>query len=197
MYSFSNFEPVSCFMSDSNCCFLTCIQVSQEVGKVPVSDCLLQMHRSAVACHGDRGSGCNRPGRRSTWHKFSWRRLPLAPPYSCLAGPQTEEQLYQRSSHTVEKVLGPTPDFPTWGPGKRTESPREFDFEGQWDLIIELPQDWGKQTLGGYKQNLVCTRTQDKGTVTQQEIEPDLPVSVQESLVEAWVSGVLLQGWGH
>ena len=33
MYSFPNFEPVSCFMQGSNCCFLSCIQVSQEVGK--------------------------------------------------------------------------------------------------------------------------------------------------------------------
>ena len=29
-----------------------------------------------------------------------------------------------------------------------------------------------------------------------QETDPGLPVSVQESLVEAWVSGGLLQGWG-
>ena len=28
--SFFNFEPISCWMSGSNCCFLTCIQVSQE-----------------------------------------------------------------------------------------------------------------------------------------------------------------------
>ena len=34
MHSFPNFEPVSCCMSTSNCCFLTCIQVSQETGKV-------------------------------------------------------------------------------------------------------------------------------------------------------------------
>ena len=27
-------EPVCCSMSSSNCCFLTCIQVSQEAGKV-------------------------------------------------------------------------------------------------------------------------------------------------------------------
>ena len=33
-YSFPNFEPVHCSMSCSNCCFLTCIQVSQETGKV-------------------------------------------------------------------------------------------------------------------------------------------------------------------
>ena len=31
---FPNFEPVHCSMSGSNCCFLTCIQISQEVGKV-------------------------------------------------------------------------------------------------------------------------------------------------------------------
>ena len=34
MYSFSNFEPVCFFMSSSNYCFLTCIQVSQEEGMV-------------------------------------------------------------------------------------------------------------------------------------------------------------------
>ena len=34
MYSFSYLEPICCSMSCSNCCFLTCIQVSQEVGPV-------------------------------------------------------------------------------------------------------------------------------------------------------------------
>ena len=34
MYSFPNLEPVHCSMSCSNCCFLTCIQISQEAGKV-------------------------------------------------------------------------------------------------------------------------------------------------------------------
>ena len=29
------------------------------------------------------------------------------------------------------------------------------------------------------------------------ETDPDLPMSVQESLAEAWVGGGLLQGWGH
>ena len=33
MYSFSYLEPV-CSMSSSNCCFLTCIQISQEAGQV-------------------------------------------------------------------------------------------------------------------------------------------------------------------
>ena len=34
MYSFSYLEPVCCSISSSNCCFLTCIQVSQEAGQV-------------------------------------------------------------------------------------------------------------------------------------------------------------------
>ena len=34
MYSFSYLEPVCCSMSSSNCCFLTCIQISQESGQV-------------------------------------------------------------------------------------------------------------------------------------------------------------------
>ena len=33
-YSFPNFEPVSCSISSSNCCFLTHIKVSQETAKV-------------------------------------------------------------------------------------------------------------------------------------------------------------------
>ena len=55
----------------------------------------------------------------------------------------------------------------------------------------------GKQTLGGHKQNLVHTRSQEKGAVTRQETEPDLPVSVQGSPVEVWVDSGLLQSQGH
>ena len=33
-YSLPNFEPVRCYMSGSNCCFLTCIEVLQEAGGV-------------------------------------------------------------------------------------------------------------------------------------------------------------------
>ena len=55
----------------------------------------------------------------------------------------------------------------------------------------------GKQTLGGHKQSLVCPRTQEKGAGTPQGTDPDLPVSVQESLAEEWVGSVLLQGLGH
>ena len=43
----------------------------------------------------------------------------------------------------------------------------------------------------------MCTRTQEKGAVTPQEPDPDLPGSVQESPGEAWVGGGLLQGRGQ
>ena len=34
MYSFPDLKPVCCSMSSSNCCFLTCMQISQEAGQV-------------------------------------------------------------------------------------------------------------------------------------------------------------------
>ena len=55
----------------------------------------------------------------------------------------------------------------------------------------------GKQTLGGHKQDLVHTRTQEKGAATPQETDRDSPLTVQESPVEARVAVGLLQGWGH
>ena len=64
----------------------------------------------------------------------------------------------------------------------------EFDYRTYTGL--------GKQTLGGKKQNLVRIRTQEKGAVMPQETDPDLRVSVQVSLAEAWASGGLLQGRG-
>ena len=62
-------------------------------------------------------------------------------------------------------------------------------------MITEFTQEWGNRLLEG-KNNLVSTRTQEKGAVTPQETNPDLPVGAQESLAEKWVGGSLLQGWG-
>ena len=55
------------------------------------------------------------------------------------------------------KVPRATVDSPTWGiPAKGLRTPREFDFEGQWDLRTELPQDWGNRPLEGTNKTL-CT----------------------------------------
>ena len=60
-------------------------------------------------------------------------------------GNYTKEQLYQRSSCIVVKVLGPQQISQPGYPAKKLRTPWEFDFEGQWDLITELPQNWGNR----------------------------------------------------
>ena len=51
MYSFPNLEPAHCSMSGSNCCFLTCIQVSQEAGKVVWYSYLFKSFPQFVVIH--------------------------------------------------------------------------------------------------------------------------------------------------
>ena len=50
----------------------------------------------------------------------------------------------------------------------------------------------GETEFGGHKQSLVCTSTWEKGAVTTQETDPDMLMSVQESLAKVWVGGGLL-----
>ena len=64
---------------------------------------------------------------------------------------------------------------------------------------IELPeitQDWGNRLLEGTNKAYEH-QDPEKEAVTPQETDPDLPLSVQESPMEAWVNGGLLQGWRH
>ena len=55
MYSFSYLEPVHCSMSSSNCCFLTCIQVSQEAGQLVWYSHLFQNFPQFVVIHTVKG----------------------------------------------------------------------------------------------------------------------------------------------
>ena len=55
MYSFSNLESVCCSMSSSNCCFLTCIQISQEAGQVVWYSYLLVNFPHFVVIHTVKG----------------------------------------------------------------------------------------------------------------------------------------------
>ena len=57
MYSFSYLEPVCCFMSSSHCCFLTCIQVSQEAGQVIWYSHLFQDFPQFIVIHTVKGFG--------------------------------------------------------------------------------------------------------------------------------------------
>ena len=51
MYSFSYLEPVCYSMSSSNCCFLTCIQISQEAGQVLWCSHLFQNFPQFIVIH--------------------------------------------------------------------------------------------------------------------------------------------------
>ena len=57
MYSFSYLEPVCCSMSSSNCCFLTCIQISQEAGQVLWYSHLFQNFPQFIVIHTVKGFG--------------------------------------------------------------------------------------------------------------------------------------------
>ena len=57
MYSFSYLEPVCCSMSSSNCCFLTCIWVSQDAGQVIWYSHLFQNFPQFIVIHTVKGFG--------------------------------------------------------------------------------------------------------------------------------------------
>ena len=54
-YSFTSFEPVCRSMYSSNCCFLTCIQVSQEAGKVVLYSHVFKNFPQFVMLHTVKG----------------------------------------------------------------------------------------------------------------------------------------------
>ena len=51
MHSFPNLELVCCSMSGSSCCFLTCIQIYQEAGKVVWYSHLFQNFPQFIVIH--------------------------------------------------------------------------------------------------------------------------------------------------
>ena len=56
-YSFSYLELVCCSMSSSNCCFLTCIQISQEASQVVWYFHLFQNFPQFLVIHTVKGFG--------------------------------------------------------------------------------------------------------------------------------------------
>ena len=57
MYSFSYLETVCCSMSSSNCCFLTCIQISKEEGQVVWYSHFLKNFPQFFVIHTVKGFG--------------------------------------------------------------------------------------------------------------------------------------------
>ena len=71
MYSFPDLAPVCCSMSYSNCCFLTCIQISQEAGKVVWYSHLLNNFPQFVVIHTVKGFGVVNKAEIDVFLEFS------------------------------------------------------------------------------------------------------------------------------
>ena len=72
MFSFSYLEPVCCSMSSSNCCFLSCIQVSQEAGQVVWYSQLFQNFPQFIVIHTVKGFGIVNKSEIEVFLKLSW-----------------------------------------------------------------------------------------------------------------------------
>ena len=57
MYSFPDLEPVWCSISSSNCCFLTCIQISQKEGQMVWYSLILKNVPQFIVVHIVKGFG--------------------------------------------------------------------------------------------------------------------------------------------
>ena len=71
MYSFPNLKPVCCFMSISNCCFLTCTQISQEAGNVVRYSYLLKNFPQFVVNYIVKGFGAINKAEVDIFLEFS------------------------------------------------------------------------------------------------------------------------------
>ena len=71
MDSFPNLEPVCCSISGSNCCFLICIQISQEAGKVVWYSHLLKNFPQFVEIHRVKGFGIVNKAEVDVFLEFS------------------------------------------------------------------------------------------------------------------------------
>ena len=71
MYSFPNLEPVCCSMFSSNCCFLTCIQISQEARQVVWYSCLFKNFPQFVVINIVKGSSIVSKAKLDVFLEFS------------------------------------------------------------------------------------------------------------------------------
>ena len=72
MYSFSYLEPVCCSMSSVNCCFLTCIQVSQEADQVVWYSHLFQNFPQFIVIHAVKGFGIVNKAEIELWNSLAF-----------------------------------------------------------------------------------------------------------------------------
>ena len=71
MYSSSNLEPVCCSMSSTNCCFLTCMQISQKGGQMVWYSHLFQNFPQFIVIHTVKAFGILNKAKISVFLEFS------------------------------------------------------------------------------------------------------------------------------
>ena len=72
MYSFPDLEPICCSMSCSSCCFLTCIQISQEAGQVVWYSHLFQNFPQFIVIYTVKGFGIVNKAEIDVFLELSW-----------------------------------------------------------------------------------------------------------------------------
>ena len=91
MYSFSYLEPVCCFMFSSNCCFLTCIQVSQEAGQVVCISHLFQNFPQFIVIPTVKGFGIVNKAEIDVFLELSSFSHDPSPKFCTVAAMQLQE----------------------------------------------------------------------------------------------------------
>ena len=72
MYPFPNLEPVHCFMSGFNCCFLTYILLSQETDKMVCYSHVSKNFPQSVVIHTVKGFSIVNKAEVDVFLEFSW-----------------------------------------------------------------------------------------------------------------------------
>ena len=76
MYSFPYLEPVCCSLFGSNCCFLTCIQISQEAGKMVQYSHLLKNFPQLAVIYTVKGFGViNKADVEVFWNSLAFSMI--------------------------------------------------------------------------------------------------------------------------
>ena len=103
-------EPVCCFMSSSNCCFLTCILISQEAGQVVWYSHFFQNFAQFVVIHTVKGFGIvNKAEVEVFWNSLAFSMIQrMLAVWSLVLLPFLilPEHMDVLSSHTGGSILG-------------------------------------------------------------------------------------------
>ena len=100
MDSFPNLEPVHCSMSSSTCCFLACIQITQETGQVVWYSHLLKNFTQFGVTHTVKGLDIVNKAEADVFLEFSCYFYDLIDVGNLISGPSAA---FSKSSLNIWK----------------------------------------------------------------------------------------------